>query len=340
MNKKLISHAFAAAVAAPFAAQAGSLNVANQDITLSGGLTGAYVYNAETTRDAFTVPDALIDLSSAAKAGGMGFDVGVGTLTGNSLATSGAALTSGAGTTSVQYGWVSILPINGLKVEAGKLATNVGYEVVPSFNDANILRGLVWNAQPAYYNGARVTYTKNDISLYAEFNKAGAGNGPGSAMGASGTIGKVNGSISYFNVVNSGNILDIIASSKMGSTTVAANFDYLSKADAAKTAGTDDNAYGIALYASIPVGEKTSLPLRVEYVSDGTSGLYGLGSAGNSNSAITFTVTPTYKFSNSTFVRAELAIVSTDKNTAAYQDDNGANTDSNTVVGFQGGILF
>ena len=165
-------------------------------------------------------------------------------------------------------------------------------------------------------------------------------NGMHSAMGASATFGKVNGSISYFSIVNSGSILDFIASSKMGSTTVAANIDYLSKADAAKTAGTDDNAYGIALYASVAMGDKASLPLRFEYVNDGTSGLYGLGSAGNSNSAITFTVTPTYKFSNSTFVRAELALVSADNNTSAYQDDKGNNTDRNIIMGVQAGILF
>ena len=340
MNKKLISLAVAGAVAAPLTVQAGSLSVANQDITLSGGLTGAYFYNSDTTRDAFTVPDALIDLSSAAKTGGIGFDVGVGTLTGNSLATSGGPLASGAGTTSVQYGWVSILPMKDLEVDAGKLATNVGYEVVPSYSDANILRGLVWNAQPAYYNGARVTYSMKDLSFYAELNKAGAGNGPGSAVGASASFGKVNGSVSYFNIVNSKSIFDIIASSKLGSTTIAANFDYQSKAKAAKTAGTDDNAYGLAIYALVPMGDKITLPARLEYVSDGSSGLYGLGSAGNSNSAISLTVTPTYNFSDSTFVRAELALVATDNKTAAYQDDKGVNTDSNLFLGLQGGILF
>lgn len=323
------------------------MNVAHQDITLSGGLSGAYFYNSDTTRDAFTVSDALIDLSSAAKPGGMGFDVGVGTLNGNSLATSGAALATGGGNAIVQYGWVSILPMDGLKVDAGRLATNLGYEVVPSYNDANILRGLVWNAEPAYYNGARVTYSVNGMSFYAVANKnALSAGGPGSAIGANGSFGSVNLALNYFNVAEAvsgpGSIVDIIASSKVGTISLAANVDYLLKSDRFKkaTSGTDDNAYGIALHASMPMGDKASLPVRLEYVNDGTSGLYGLGSAGNSNTAITFTVTPTYNFSDSTFVRAELALVSTDKKTAAYQDDKGVNTDSNLIVGFQGGILF
>lgn len=339
MKKNLISLAIAGAVAAPLAAQAGSLTVANQDITLSGGLTGAYVYNSDTKRDAYTVSDALIDLTSAAKTGGMGFNLGVGTLAGNSLASSTSPLTAigGGGNTSVQYGWVSILPMDGLKVDAGLLATNVGYELVPSYSNANILHGVLWNAQPAYYTGARATYSMNGMSFYAEANK---NNGTGSAVGASGSFGNVNASLNIFSTVNKVSIVDIIASTKVGTTTVAANIDYLSKAKAAKTAGTDDNAYGIALYATIPVSDKASVPVRLEYVSDGTSGLYGLGSAGNSNTGITFTVTPTYHLSNSTFVRAELAYASTDKTTAAYIDDKGASTDSNLSLAFQGGLLF
>jgi hypothetical protein len=346
MKTKLISLAIAGAVAAPFAAQAGSLKVPNQDITLSGGITGAYVYNSDTKRDAFAVPDALIDLATEAKPGGMAFDVGIGTLAGNSLASSSAPLATGGGSTLLQYGWVSVLPVDGLKVDAGKLATNVGYELVPSYSDANILRGLVWNSQPAYYNGARVTYSTSGMSFYAEANKnALAAGGPGSGLGASGSFGGVNLALNYFNVAEAasgpGSIVDIIASGKAGNISLAANIDYLLKSDRFKkaTTGTDDNAYGIALYASMPMGDKASLPVRIEYVNDGTSGLYGLGAAGASNTAMTFTITPTYNFSDSTFVRAELAYVSTDKKTT-YIDDKGAATDSNMIVGFQGGVRF
>jgi len=340
MKKKLISLAIAGAIATPFAAQAGSLKVPNQDITLSGGITGAYFYNSDTKRDAFAVPDALIDLATEAKPGVVAFDVGLGTLSGNSLATSDAPLTSGAGTVGVQYGWVSVLPVDGLKVDAGKLATNVGYEVYPSYGDDNILRGLVWNNQPAYYNGARATYSMSSFSVYAEANKGGNGSTAGTAIGASGTFGAVSGAINLFSAVNQKSIVDIIASGKVGSIKLAANLDYQTKAEAAKTTGTDDNAYGVALYASMPMGDKASLPVRIEYVNDGTSGLYGLGAAAASNTAMTFTITPTYNFSDSTFVRAELAYVSTDKKVPAYVDDKGVNTDSNMIVGVQGGVRF
>jgi hypothetical protein len=362
MKKNLISLVIAGAVATPFAAQAGSLNVANQDITLSGGVAGGYVNNTDAAQSKITATDALVDLSSEAKAGGVGFDVGIGVLAGASLGDSQTSptgpvitgsgslnvlntATTGAGT-ALQYGWLTIMPTDGLSLQAGTLATNVGYEVVPSYNNANILRGLVWNQQPAYYNGVRATYSTGDMSVYAEasndpYNLGTTSNGQ--AIGASAAMGAVNGSISYFNYEDNKSIVDIIASSKIGSVEVAANIDYQMWADRIKNAmpsSADDNAYGIALYATMPMGANASLPVRVEYVSDGTSGLYGLGAVGASNSAYTVTITPTYNFSDSTFVRAELAYVGTDKKINAYKDDKGVANDSNLIVGFQGGLMF
>lgn len=344
MNKKLIAIAVAGAIASPIAAQAGTLMTANTDLTLSGGVTGAYSYNNDTGRDNYIVDDALIDISSEAKTGGMGVNLGIGTLTGNSLAgASNLGVIGGGATTSVQYGYVTVKPTNELKVDAGKIATNVGYEVVPSYANGNILRGFVWNAQPTYYTGARATYSMGGMSMYAEANKA---SGTGWAIGGSGSFGGVDLSGSYFSVVNNGTILDIIASTKMSGIDFAVNFDYLSKAKAIKVGGTDDSAYGLALYASMPMSGNWSLPMRLEYVDDGTSNLYGLQYTNptttnlEKNSAVTFTVTPTYNFSSSTFVRAELAYVSTSKKDGTLTDDKGVNTDSNIVVSAQGGVMF
>jgi hypothetical protein len=324
----------------PFAVQAGSLTVPNQDITLSGGITGAYFYNTDSKRDAYSVTDALIDLATTAKPGNVAFDVGIGTLPMNNIASSAGPLSTGAGDTAVQYGWISVMPVDGLKIDAGKLTTNVGFEVAPSYADGNILRGLVWFNQPVYYNGARVTYTLGGVNVYAEANKDAAGSGAGSAAGLSGSFGGVNAALNVANTVNVKNIVDVILSGKLGGIDVAANIDYQSKAEAAKAAGSDDNAYGVALYAALPLGARASLPVRVEYVDDGTSGLYGLGAPSASNSAITLTVTPTYNFSASTFVRAEVAYVSTDKKVNAYVDDKGAADDGNLMVGIQGGVRF
>jgi hypothetical protein len=358
MNKKLISLAIAGAVATPFAAQAGSITVANQDITVSGGITGAYLYSSEKSgnhQDAFAVPDAILDFSSQAKTGGMGFTLGIGTLGENNLATGNELTVAGGGTSvAVQYGWVAVKPIDGLELDAGLLATNVGYEVSPSYGNANVLRGLVWDAQPTYYTGARATYTMSGISVYAEATKDPLGtNNPGGAVGASGDFSGIHGAISYYTRVDDKQIIDVIASGMAGPVNLGVNLDYIKWAKSQQVSGLDDSAIGIAFYGSIKPMDKVTLPVRIEYVSDGTSGIYGLTTTDASNnavknSAITFTVTPTYNFTDSTFVRAEFAYVTTDKKAAAgsfldpgpYVDDKGAAKDSAWTIGVQGGVLF
>jgi hypothetical protein len=352
MKEKLITLAVAAAIAAPMAVQAGTFTTANQDITLSGGLAGGYMNNTDSKGDAFTATDALVDLSSKAKTGGVGFDLGFGQLANATLANSAGtvATTANGGSNNFQYGYLTIMPSDNLSIQAGTLATNVGYEVVPSYANANILHGVVWNAEPAYYNGARATYWMGDSSVYAELSNQSTNNN-GQAIGASTKMGSVDGSISYFNNEDMGSIVDIIASSKVGSTTVAANLDYhmlsnrVKNSAAYKGLSRDDNAFGLALYASMPMGANASLPVRIEYINDGTSGIYGFAATDTggkyvSNNAYTITITPTYNFSDSTFVRAELAYISTDKKSGALMDDKGLPTDSNMTVGFQGGVMF
>ncbi len=345
MNKKLISLAIAGAVAAPFAAQAGSITVGNQDIKVAGGVTGGYIYTSDNAskstggpnkQDAFVVPDALVDLSSDAKTGGMGFTVGIGELAENSLAF-GTELNSagGAGGVGIQYGWVSVAPIEGVKIDAGLLATNVGYEVSPSYGNDNILRGLVWAAQPTYYTGARATYSMNGISAYAEVNKGAYGTGKaGAGLGASANVSGINVAANFLNVTKHGMLFDVIASTKVSNLTVGVNFDLAKLADAAK-AGGSDTAWGAALYASMPVMDKVTLPVRVEFTHDNTNTLT-FGDVGGHG--ISFTVTPTYNFTDSTFVRAEFDYVTTSNN--VYANKNGNATDSDIVLGVQGGVRF
>ena len=123
------------------------------------------------------------------------------------------------------------------------------------------------------------------MSVYVEGSKQ-TGNSNGQAIGASATMGSVNGSIRYFNDEDNRSIVDIVASSKVGSMTLAANIDYQTLAKSKKVAGTDDSAYGIALYATLPMGDMAELPMRLEYVNDGTSNIYGLGLQGNSQNLL------------------------------------------------------
>ena len=74
-------------------------------------------------------------------------------------------------------------------------------------------------------------------------------------------------------------------------------------------------------------------PRRVEYLSDGTSGIYyGV------DTAYTLTVTPTYNYTENTFVRAEVSYVSSDN--AVFADKDGLPEDTKTSFAVQAGYTF
>ncbi len=113
---------------------------------------------------------------------------------------------------------------------------------------------------------------------------------------------------------------------------VAANLDYHLLDDPVKVASKDDTAWDLALYAAPDLGGGWSLPVRLEYLSDGTSGILG-----GVDSAFTLTVTPTYRVGPA-FVRAEVAYVSA--NNKVFVDDQGVAQDSKTTFAVQAGTTF
>lgn len=333
MRKSILAAAIAA-LTAP-AAFAGSIT-STADINLAGGITGGYFYSTNTgsgTNAEYQVSDFLVELSGEATKG-VGFVGAFGTMAAVTV------LDGGVGSAPVypfdfQYGWLSVAANEKLTIDAGMLATNVGYEVAPSYDNAYASLGALWIAQPAFYPGVRASYDAGDLSFYAEASGDSAGGTLGSASaawaaGLNGSAASVDYAVSYFNYNGYKGLLDVIVSSKLGGIPVAANFDFHILKEPT-VAGGDDNAFGFALYAT-PTFDKVDVPVRLEYLSDGNSGIYGM------DSGFTFTVTPTYKFSDNTFVRAEMSFVSSDNK--IFVNDSGGAQDNKTSFAVQAGFTF
>jgi len=310
-------------------AHAGSLQVANSDLTLAGGMSAAALYSDNTgtgnTGDP-AVTDFLLELSAPADEG-IGFTAGFGTLLMPTILDNVGVV---AGASDLQYGWVTVQPVDGLTIEAGKIATKIGYEVANTYANSHILLGSVWNSQPVYYGGARVSYAVGDTTVFAELNEESL---PGArtafVVGAAGAVAGLDYSVAYSSAANEHDILDLIIGTEVAGIPVAANLDM--HKFGAVAPGADDSGMGLALYA-VPTFGSVSVPVRVEFIDDGTSGAYGM------DKGTTFTVTPTYNFSDSTFVRAEVAYVTADNEIFAESD--GATTDTKTSVAVQAGFLF
>ncbi len=328
--KKLLSLAAAGLIAAG-TAKAGNITVANSDIEMSGGVTAGYFYKTNigsTNNDEFVVSNFSVGLKSKSK-DMIGFVAYFGSNRWEDLI--GRINNS----FKVKYAWVSIKPIEGLTIDAGKILTNIGYELYNSYENKNYIYGMVWWGQPVVYPGARVTYSVAEgIDVYAEYNQDNS-TGASDAF-AIGSLGEVNGisyAVSYFDYSKQKNLIDIVLSTSVEGIDFGVNFDYQWLDDSAKTPGADDSAYGIALYASTKV-DVFEIPVRIEYINDGTSGIYGVAG----DDAWSFTITPTYRPSNNTFVRAEFAYVNTDKK--GFIDDKGNPKDSRTFMGVEAGFMF
>ncbi|MDH4275025.1 MAG: porin, partial [Gammaproteobacteria bacterium] len=289
------------------AVSAGNLTSATGDITFSGGATAGYFYNTKTgsnKTDSIEVPDVSLNFSSDAKARGVGFNVVTGrsqtpTIMQPSPSPAAAgALSSSPEGFNVFVADFSVAPVANLTLNIGKLPTNIGYEIAPTFANPNVLLGAVWAMQPVTYPGARATYNLGAAQVYAEVNKDTSTNGTGaSVLGVMTSLKGVNLTASYYNAYNGRNIVDVIASYSMDAISFAANIDYHTLDTSIQTAGNATKATGMAFYVTPKMG-KIALPVRVESLSDGTSGIYGV------DNGYSVTVTPTYSLSDSAFVRA------------------------------------
>ncbi len=323
------------ALGASATAFAGSVKTgADGDLTLSGGASGGYFYGTgaipgdknvlPADKGSFVVSDFLLNFASDdAKVGGVSFVAGFGQLSQVTiLDPSGTNASAGS---SLQYASLTYVPVSNLSLEAGLLATNVGAEVAPSYDNGNITLGALWNSQPLFYPGARASYAIGDTTVYAEVSDDGD-NPKAFGAGVLGSAAGLDYALNYFLYNGKSSLVDVVLTGSVVGIDVGLNVDYTTLDDSAI-----DSALGVGVYVTPSFGS-VSVPVRVEYISDGNSGVYGF------DSGYTFAITPTINVSKNAFVRVELSVVSS-KN-EIFNDKDGKATGANTGAAFQMGYLF
>jgi hypothetical protein len=255
----------------------------------------------------------------------------------------------------VPQAYLKLAFADNFSIQAGKLPTLIGDEYTFTFQNMNILRGLVWGQEPAVSRGVQVNYSQGPIALSVSWNDgyysdrynwlsglvtwtidmentlalAGGGN-----IGSSGN--KFNFQTPFLQ--NNGSIFNLIYTHISGPLTISPYFQYqqISK-DVRLDIDEDVSAWALAILASYSFDDNWKLAGRVEYIdtnSDFTSILYGPGS-----SAWSVTITPTYQYKQF-FARAEFAYVGASHVTSGF--GIGPNfTATDQIRGmFETGILF
>ena len=341
-------------------AMAGTITVANSDLELTGALTAGFFMvdktNNPTTgetgaRDYFKVTAIDIELLSKLN-DTIGFVADLGQTEQNSLL-DGDPSEQGAQNFGVDYAYVSIRPLSNLTIDAGKLPTNVGYELYHTYENKNIFFGMVWYGQPVTYSGARITFEAMDnLSLYFEYSQDTTIQ-DAFAVGILGNLFGFDYAVSYFDYSGDRNLVDVVLSRSFGLLDVALNVDYQwlddKRKNAIKDSGAtsiDDSAYGVALYITPNLTETLSVPIRLEYVNDGQStdnagnvkdeGIYGIAG----DSAYSITITPTYKPTKNSYIRAEVGYIKMDKKYGDFLDSDGKADDHRYVYAIEAGYSF
>jgi len=318
MRKKLLLTAVLALAGSSLAGERTFTLKVSQPLELYGGFSAGYFYTTnegdKDSRDKFQITNAIIGLTGeVGKDIKLGFDLAVGgslwaTLfdggQGDLAYVNGNELKEGVG---ILWGYATLKPHPVVSVDAGVLTTNVGYELADTYSNPNITFGAIWNAQPFIYPGVRVTVSPlENVNLYAEYNQE--SNSDNFAVGALGELNDISFGLTYYDYRAYKNLIDVVLSYSIGMLDLGLNADYQWLDDSAKTPGQDDSAYGIALYLT-PTFGRLSVPVRLEYFDEGTSGIYFDGA----DKGYTATATPTFKPTENSFIRAEVAYVSTDK---------------------------
>jgi len=225
-----------------------------------------------------------------------------------------------------------------LDITAGRILTNIGGEAPYTWQNVNIQRGLLWNAEPVFYNGVRVSSQINNFSIYAGVNDADTSDGKMALeAGISTSFGKVDASLNAFIPDKTD-----VENTRVYNLTLNLNYlerlpltfyvDYLDM----PAEGSHVNGWGAALLGSYKVNANLSIGGRVEYVNnDGDGDAYNIGKG---NNAWTFTLTPKYQVNKYLYIRGEASYVKLSND--YYQKNDNDYTDNEFRLGAEIGFVF
>ncbi|HXZ68636.1 MAG TPA: outer membrane beta-barrel protein [Alphaproteobacteria bacterium] len=355
------------AMSGPLAANANPLALDLQDplgkIYVTGALTGLGLYQNNASPGN---KEWIADLSNGQVFvqkidGPVQFFVQAGEYAFPSL---GAGYLRSNDTVSATYGavpqaFLKLVPSSNFSVLIGKLPTLIGDEYTFSFENMNILRGLLWNQEPAVSRGVQGNYTSGPLTISLSWNDgfysnhynwvsglasyAFNGGSDTLAFVGGGNLGRSGTSSSATPFVqNNGEIFNLIWTHTQGPWVISPYLQYTHvPADSLLGIARGASTIGGALLVSYKLNEDWKLAGRAEYISSSGNGalgapnlLYGAGS-----DAWSITLTPTYQHKQF-FVRAEFTYVAASGETPGLAlGPTGTDTNQSRVL-LETGILF
>jgi hypothetical protein len=321
-------------------AAAHPLSIAGFNIT--GGISAGNFYTSNagpaTSDNQWLLSNMLVEISRQDKTAPVGFTAAFGqTSTPSILSTP-----ENKNTVDIEYASLTLTPVNGLGVDVGLLQPSAGYENSYTYNNKNTFLGALASQQPYNAYGARVGYDFSGLNLCAGYYKDRLDDeeyvtdksSPNESweLGLSATILDSKISLYHYHLESLRNLTGAVIEHSIGNVDLGLNIDYWQWDSRMKTTHGSDSSIGTALYF-VPKFDKVSIPVRLEYIDQGQSGIY----IDNAPEIYAATVSPTYHYNDHIYIRADAGYVKADK---GFADENGTLKDDRVVLAAEVGFRF
>ncbi|MBN1625301.1 MAG: outer membrane beta-barrel protein [Deltaproteobacteria bacterium] len=336
----LITHTSAAMAEGSSSSDNRIVQSALSGIKVTGGISAGYFYASnpgeDTSGDQFLLSNLLVEFSSADEDLPMGFVGALGRTSTPSILDAPENNTD----LMIEYASLAMKPLEGLGIEAGLLQPNAGFENTYTYNNNNIFFGAVASQQPYNAYGARLDYDIDEFSFsggyYMQRLDDEEYNSPDYAweIGVSAAISDNDLSVYNYHIAGKRNLLGAVIERTIEGVYLAFNIDYWTLDDDANEPAAGDSSIGAAFYICPSLGS-ISVPVRLEYINQDTSGIYIEDRSAKGIYAAT--LSPTYHFFENAYIRAESAYVKAD---SGFSDQDGHRRDSRIDLAVEIGFLF
>ena len=313
-------------------------------LEISGGISAGFFYTSNPGEDAsdndFLLSNLLIEISQKDKAAPIGFVAAIGQTSTPSILGSPEKTNS----LDIEYASLALTPVTGLTAEVGLLEPNAGYENSYTFNNVNTFLGALASQQPYNAYGGRLGYDIKGIHLCAGYYKdrlddeeyVTNGSTPNESweLGVSGEVHDTAFSVYHYHLESLRSLTGGVIERTVGNVDLALNLDYWQWEGDMKSVHVDDDSIGGALYI-VPHFGKFSIPLRLEYIDQGKSGIY-LDSV-DAQQIYAVTLSPTYHILDNAYVRADLGYVKADD---GFTDEDGKVKGDRVCLAAEIGYIF
>jgi hypothetical protein len=309
-------------------------------IKLAGGISAGYFYasnpGVDVSDDEFMLSNFLIELSSTNEELPIGFTGAFGQTSTHSI----LGTPEQNDDYDIEYASLTLKPSNGIGLEMGLLEPNSGFENTYTYNNKNILLGAIASQQPYNAYGARVSYDISSISIWGGYYKDRLDdeeyNSPDYTweIGVSGSLNDTDFNIYNYYIKGQRNLVGASVERTIGNIDLAFNIDYWKWSEDVESLYEKDSSIGAAFYFC-PNFDKFSIPIRLEYINQDKSQLYT--ESPDTQDIYSATVSPTWHFNDSAYIRAEAAYINGD---SAFEDDSGNIKDHRFNLAVELGYLF